>query len=134
MPMQKISYQSQGFALIATVLSLLGFSLVLSLALTQITFGTIATTEVVRSGAQALATAEGCVEGLLNEIRADPSFSEGSFTTSAGICNVDLRQDESDNTRYTLHVSAAHGSATRGVSAEVTRTETQLQLVSWSEE
>lgn len=124
---------SRAFVLIATVLSLLAFSLTLAVALAQFSLGTSIAYETVYSSAQALVLAEGCAEGALNEIQADPDYNDGSYITSAGTCDMDLRQDEADATRYTLRVSAIVNNVSRSVFIEVVRTETQLTLVSWSE-
>ncbi len=124
----------KAFALITTVLSLLVFSFTLALVGSQLTRGSLAGAGVVRSGAQALVLAEGCAEGILNELRKDPNYTDGSYSTSAGICNLDFRQDENDPSRYVLHVTADDGGVTKGVVVTVTRTDTHIELLSWLEE
>lgn len=124
----------RAFAIILTVIGLLAFSLTLILASAQFSLGMLESTEVVRSSAQALTLAEGCVEGILNELQKDQNYNEGSYSTAAGLCNLDLRQNEDDPTLYEMYVTADDSRVTRGVRVSVQRTETNLSLLTWLEE
>ncbi|TXH00329.1 MAG: hypothetical protein E6P95_03745 [Candidatus Moraniibacteriota bacterium] len=126
--------QSPAYVLIITVLGLLAFSLTLIMTLSQFSLGMLESAETVRSSMQAFTIAEGCVEGILNELRSDPSYAEGSYSTAAGICNLDLRQNEEDPTLYELAVTAEDGSVTRGVRVSVRRTDAGIYLLSWLED
>lgn len=128
---QSFSPQSRGFALIATVLSLLVFSVTLSLALLQFSVGSATTAETVRSGAQALALVEGCAEGVINEIRSDATFNDTSFTLPTGECVVDVDETGGD---YVIRVEAEEESTVRRVTVELTRGPLAITVHSWLEE
>lgn len=125
------SHKPRAFALIATVLSLLVFSVTLSFALFQFSLGSATTAETVRDGAKALALAEGCADGVINEIRDDASFNEGSYVLPTGECEVTISQEGND---YTITVEANEGKSTRRVQVEFNRGVTSITILSWLEE
>lgn len=121
----------RGFALIATMLSLLVFSVGLSLAFLQFSTGMTTTVDTVGSGASTLALTEGCAEGVLNAFQADPLFDDPTFILPIGECTLDISQN---GNQYTILVQATKNSTTRSIQLEFTRGDTALTLTSWLEE
>lgn len=112
------------------MLSLLVFSVTLSIALFQFSIGTASVAETVRSSTMALALADGCAESVLDSVRADLLFDDEEMTLPTGECDVAINRD---GQMYTIEVSATVETTTRHITIKCRRDAGNLTLLTWLE-
>ncbi len=84
---------SKGFVAIITVLTLLVFSLSLTLATTYLSIGEAKSALALSQGEAALALTEGCAEDALILSGRDENYTGGSYSYLGGACAVDISKD-----------------------------------------
>lgn len=120
-----------GFIAIITVLSLLVFSVSLSIAMTYLSISESQTVLDSLFGEQTLALSESCVEEALLKLRNDPSYTGESMSMLDGDCQVDVSTDASE---ATILAQALKNGYARSIRMTVGIDITGLQPHTWQEE
>lgn len=113
-----------------TVLSLLVFSVALSIAMTYLSISESRTSDALIPGEQTLSLAESCAEEALLKLRNDNLYSGESLNMLDGNCEVGVSMDTGEST---VSIRATKNGYARSVRVVVGIDITGLQLHSWQE-
>lgn len=102
----------KGFIAILTVLTLMVFSLSLSIAVTYLSIGEAQSGLALARGTAALNLAEGCAADALLLAKRDLNYAGGNYAYLGGTCAVDVSKD---GTLWTLVISGAQNNFTKKI-------------------
>lgn len=128
---------SRGFIALLTVITLLVFSLSLTVATTYLSIGESQSALALTQGEAALQLAEGCAEDALLLSKRDDDYAGGTYGYLDGTCQVNV---EKDLLQWTFDIVATKGAFTRRLEITVGRTlglpglPATLALQSWLEQ
>lgn len=125
--------KSAGFIAMLTVITLLAFSLSLTIAVMYLSIGGSQSALALSRGAEALSLTEGCVEDALLQAKRDETYAGGDYTYLDGSCRTDVSLN---GTTWTLDISGTKNNFTRSVEIVfeyVLGAPNTLVLTSWLE-
>lgn len=124
---------SKGFVAIITVLTLLVFSLSLTLATTYLSIGEAKSALAFSQGEAALQLTEGCAEDTLLLSKRDENYEGGEYLYLGGTCDVNVSKD---GTVWTFDITGMKDGFSRSFEVVVDRqpgVPATLTLQSWLE-
>lgn len=124
----------KGFIATLSILTLLAFSLSLSIAVTYLSIGESHEALALSQGRAALDLTEGCVEDALLMARNDENYSGGTREYLGGTCVVGVSKD---GTTWTFSVEGVKDTFSRTIEVVVEYTApapATLVLTSWLEQ
>lgn len=123
----------RGFIAILTVITLLAFSLSLTIAVAYLSIGETQGAFALSRGDEALSLTEGCAEDALLQAKRDEVYAGGDYTYLDGSCHVDVSVN---GTTWTLGISGIKNNFTRRIEVVLEYTlgpPNTIVLTSWLE-
>jgi hypothetical protein len=121
----------KGFIAILTVLSLLVFSVSLSLSMMYLSLDASRVSVAPAAGEEVLALAQSCAEEVLLKLRNNPLYTGEPLNLLEGTCATSI---ETTGSESVLQVQATKDTYTRALRLVVDREADRLWLRSWQEE
>lgn len=126
------SPSERGFALITVVISLLVFSLFLTITLAQFSLDASSVAQTTLASAQSYATAQSCIESALRTLRGIPDLDDMHVNLPNGEgCDMEV---ERDGREFVIRSTAIVGTTTQSVEVQATRGDNTITVTAWSME
>lgn len=116
-----------------TVITLLAFSLSLTIAVMYLSIGGSQSALALSHGAEALSLTEGCAEDALLQAKRNVNYIGGDYSYLGGTCSVVVTVN---GTKWTINVSGTKNNFTRSIEIVLEYTlgtPSTLVLTSWLE-
>lgn len=122
----------RGFALPLAVLTLLVFSMMLTITYAKFSLSTNVVAQTMMASTQALVYAESCTESVLTSLRGIPDLDDMRVTLPTGNeCEVKVERDDD---HFVIQSSSTVETATRQVTVNAIRGPNLVTVTSWLDE